>query len=315
MVDKPIDTKKLDSDLTLLTGIGRFSSASYNMTEIDGQTGLMVNVRERNNAPPVLQIAFSIDGTEPDNVTYTLGGRLTFLDVGGFGSEWRTSFAIGNTYGIASEYYKRFTQASKWFYAPQVTISNSGQWIYSYNDPKADYRIIRAGAGVDIGYAIDRFSEVRAGYEIGYLNADLKLGTPTFSSVKGQVGATRFRYINDHLDEPIVPTAGYFGRADFHLYDTSPGASSAFPNLEMTAEYFKRVFRRFRLRDRSGRNYHGIRADRHSSVLPRRSKWVACVWHKRAARRSVLLLSIGLHAPFDIPAPVRGWWCLRHGNL
>ena len=122
MVNKPIDTKKLDNDLTLLTGIGRFSSASYNMTEIDGQTGLMVNVRERNNAPPVLQIAFSIDGTEPDNVTYTLGGRLTFLDVGGFGSEWRTDFAIGNTYGISSEYYKRFTQASKWFYAPRSRL-------------------------------------------------------------------------------------------------------------------------------------------------------------------------------------------------
>jgi NTE family protein len=243
IVNKPIDTKKLDNDLTLLTGTGRFSSASYNLTEIGGETGLQVNVREKNNAPPVLQIAFSIDGTEPDNVTYTLGGRLTFLDIGGFGSEWRTDFAIGNTYGIASEYYKRLSPTTKWFYAPQVSISNSGQWIYSYNTPQADYRIIRAGGGIDFGYAIDRFSEVRGGYEIGYLNADLKLGTPEFSSVKGEVGATRFRFITDHLNEPIVPTAGYFGRVDFHLFDKSPGAPSAFPNLQMNAEYFKPVFR------------------------------------------------------------------------
>ncbi len=241
MVNKPIDTKKLDTDLTRLTGIGRFASASYGLTEVGGETGLLVNVREKNNAPPVLQIAFSIDGTEPENVTYALGGRLTFLDVGGLGSEWRTDFAIGNTYGISSEYYKRFVQSSKWFYSPEANVSNSGQWIYSYDNPQADYRIVRAGVGLDVGYAVDRFSEVRAGYEFGYLNADLRLGTPAFSSVKGQVGDTRLRLVTDHLDEPVVPLAGYFGQLNFHFFDKSPGAPSAFPNLEMKTEYFKPV--------------------------------------------------------------------------
>ena len=172
MVDKPIDIKKLDKELTLLTGVGRYSGASYSMTEIGGKVGLKVSVLEKSNAPPVLQIAFDVDGTQPGNVTFTLGGRLTFLDVGGFGSEWRTNFTIGNTYGISSEYYRRFSETSKWFIAPRGLASNSGQWIYSYGDPQAEYRIHTAGGGVDVGYALDRFSEVRAGYEIGYLNAD-----------------------------------------------------------------------------------------------------------------------------------------------
>ncbi len=42
MVDKPIDIKKLDKELTLLTGVGRYSSASYSMTEIGGKVGLLV---------------------------------------------------------------------------------------------------------------------------------------------------------------------------------------------------------------------------------------------------------------------------------
>ena len=147
----------------------------------------------KNNAPPVLQIAFDVDGTQPGNVTFTLGGRLTFLDVGGFGSEWRTDFAVGNTYGISSEYYKRFSETSKWFIAPRGQASNSGQWIYSYGNPQAEYRMHAAGGGIDVGYALDRFSEVRAGYEIGYLNAELLLGTPLFQTVSGGVGKTRFR--------------------------------------------------------------------------------------------------------------------------
>jgi NTE family protein len=241
MVNKPLDAKILDKNLTILTGVGRFSSASYGMTEIGGKVGLLVNVREKSNAPPVLQIAFDVDGSQPGNVTFTLGGRLTFLDVGGFGSEWRTDFAIGNTYGISSEYYKRFTQTSKWFFAPHGGVANSGQWIYSYGDPQANYRIRRAEGGIDVGYAIDRFSEVRAGYEIGYLDASLKLGTPQFQSVKGGVGTTRLRYLIDHLDQPIVPRSGYLGEANFQWFDKSPGATEAFPNLEMNTEFFKPV--------------------------------------------------------------------------
>jgi NTE family protein len=241
MVNQPIDTKKIDKDLTLLTGVGSIASASYGLTQIDQRTGLLVNIRERNNAPPVLQIAFSVDGTQPENVTFTLGGRLTIHDVLGYGSEWRTDFAVGNSYGISSELYKRFTQTSRWFYSPQVHGSNSGQWIYSYTNPQADYRIGRFGGGIDVGYAIDRFSEVRAGYEIGYLNANLKLGTPEFASVKGQVGATRIRYVNDHLDEPYVPFSGYFAQTEFYWMDKSPGAPEGFPSLEMKAEYFKPI--------------------------------------------------------------------------
>ena len=243
MVDKPIEIKKLDKELTLLTGMGRYSGASYSMTEIGGKVGLQVRVLEKSNAPPVLQIAFDVDGNQPGNVTFTLGGRLTFLDVGGFGSEWRTDFAIGNTYGISSEYYRRFSETSKWFIAPRGEASNAGQWIYSYGDPQAEYRIHSAGGGIDFGYALDRFSEVRAGYEIGYLNADLLLGTPLYQTVSGGVGKTRFRYITDHLDQPVIPESGYFGKLNFDWVDKSPGATEAFPNLQMNGQIFKPVSR------------------------------------------------------------------------
>lgn len=46
LVGKPIDTKVLDTYLTRLTGVGRFESASYDLTENDGQLGLLVTVRE-----------------------------------------------------------------------------------------------------------------------------------------------------------------------------------------------------------------------------------------------------------------------------
>jgi len=243
MVGKPIDTPQLEAYLTRLTGLGTFDNASYGLTQNDGQLGLLVTVREKTYAPPFLEPALAVNGTEPDNVTFTVGGRLTFLNIAGYGSELRTDFAIGNTYGISTEFYKRFSQTTRWFFAPRVQASNAAQWIFSHGDPKADYRLGKVMFGTDIGYAISRFSEVRSGYEIGYLNASLKLGTPQFSSVKGQVGASRFRAVTDHLDDPIVPRQGYFGELNFHWVNTSPGAPEAFPTLDARTQFFKPVSR------------------------------------------------------------------------
>jgi NTE family protein len=243
LVGKPIDTQELEGHLTRLTGVGRFESATYGLTQIDGKVGLLVTVREKNYAPPVLQLAFDVNGTQPDNVTFAMGGRLTFLDVAGFGSELRMDFMLGNIYGIDAELYKRFSQTSRWFFAPRASASSSAWWIYGNGDPKADYRIGRAEAGMDLGYALSRFSEVRAGYEIGYLNAHLRLGTPEFSSVDGLVGASRFRFTTDHLNNPVIPRSGYLGQLTFHWVDTSPGAAEAFPSLELRTEFFKTVSR------------------------------------------------------------------------
>jgi NTE family protein len=241
LVGKPIDTQVLDSDLTRLTGIGKFESVSYGMTQNDGEVGLLVTAHEKDYAPPVLQPAFEVDGAQPDHVTFTLGGRFTFLDIAGYGSELRTDFQFGNTYGISSEFYKRFSETSRWFFAPHGNASQSEQRIYSNGDPQADYRLGEAGVGLDLGYALDRFSEVRAGYEVGYLDASLRLGTPQFSSVQGRTGASQFRLTTDHTDDPVIPRRGYLGELDFHWVDTSPGAPAAFPTLELKSEVFKTI--------------------------------------------------------------------------
>ncbi len=241
LVGKPIDTPMLDTYLTRLTGVGRFSSASYYLTQNDGETGLQVTVQEKNYAPPVLQPFFVINGTEPDNVTFTMGGRLTFLDIAGFGSELRMDFEAGSTYGIDGEFYKKFNQTTKWFYAPRASASNAALWIYSYNNPEADYRLAMEKVGADVGYAFSRFSELRAGYEIGHLNARIKLGTPQFPSVEGGVRDSRLRFRTDHLDDPIIPRRGYAGELNFHWMDKSPGAPNAFPTLDLISEFFKTI--------------------------------------------------------------------------
>ena len=241
LVGRPIDNDKLENLLTRLTGIGRYDTAGYQITRQNGQHGLLVTLHEKLYAPPTLQLGFEVDGSESNDVDFTLATRLTFLDVAGYRSEWRTDFIFGNTYGIQSELYRPFTPRTKWFFAPHAAASSSAFKIYRKDDPLAEYRFNRTEIGADIGYGFSRFSEIRFGYELGTLDARLRLGTPEFSSISGRTGATRFRWLYDHTDDPVIPRSGLSAESNFRWYDTSPGGTSSFPVWDARVGFFKPI--------------------------------------------------------------------------
>jgi NTE family protein len=241
LAGKPIDVPVMEGLFNRLTGVGRFDSVDYWLAEKDGQTGLIVFVHEKSYAPPTIQLGYQIDGTESTNVTFAQSGRLTFMDIAGYRSELRTDFTFGENYGITTELYRPFNALTKWFVAPNISFTNDGLSFYSKKDPIALYRLHQEDAGVDVGYGFSRFTELRAGYQIGYADAHLTLGRPDFASISGRLGNTHIRFLIDHTDDPIIPRKGYTAETEFHWYDAYPGASGRLPAMDARIEGFKPV--------------------------------------------------------------------------
>ncbi|HWX55195.1 MAG TPA: patatin-like phospholipase family protein [Verrucomicrobiae bacterium] len=238
LAGKPIDSKKLEKRLTRLTGTGNYDVVDYGISHQGGRDGLLITVHETTYAPPMIQPAFQVDGGESSNVNFTLGARLTFVDIAGYRSEWRTDFQFGNTYGVQSEFYRPFSSSSKWFVAPHANASDTTLHLFAKNDPVADYRVYRDNIGADVGYEFGNSAEVRAGYELGFLSNTLRLGTPQLASVEGRVGAARLHFLADRTDGAVVPRNGYSAEATFRWFDTSPGASEPFPTLDARVSYY-----------------------------------------------------------------------------
>lgn len=242
-VGRPLNADKLAPALTQLTGGGRYDTLDYRIEQRDGKEGLLIVVKEKGYAPPTLQPAFELDGSEAGDIEFTLGTRLTLADIAGFRSEWRTDFLFGNTYGVTSELYRPFRAESKWFLAPHANASDTTFQIYAKNDPLADYRFYRMSIGADLGYAFSRFSELRVGYDVGHLSTKLRLGTPEIPSVDGRTGAARLRYLIDHTDDPVIPRRGFRAESNFHWFDANPGTTSSFPVLDARWEFFQPISR------------------------------------------------------------------------
>lgn len=239
-VGKAIDTKSLESDLTDITGEGRFESVGYETVFKNDQTNLLIRVKEKDYGPPFLHVGFEIDGSEINRVKFTINGRLTFFDVGTKGSEWRLDAKLGSETLLGSEYYLRLGQAG-FFVAPYTYYNKSFRNLFSGNRQVAEYQVRRAGIGGDIGYSFGKRSEVRLGYEIANLSAKVRVGDPFLPEVTGDVREAKFRWRYDSQDDPVIPTRGV--QTDFvarHVFET-PGADYEFNQAEFTASTFNQI--------------------------------------------------------------------------
>ncbi len=193
MVGKPIDIDELNQQIMYLKGIGRFSTLSYELVERNGQQGLLVNTEENAYGPPIVRPLILIDGSSLKNVTFNIGARITFLDVGGFRSEWRNDIIMFSEYGLRSEYYHPFTPLSHWFVAPRALADNNPFYLYDNNKLITLYRRNTYAAGIDVGYQFGRTancaSAMKADGNVSHPKSEIRTSCHPFPAVTGTQGS------------------------------------------------------------------------------------------------------------------------------
>jgi NTE family protein len=242
VVGKPIDYAELDQEIMHLKGIGRFSVLSYEMTEKDGQQGLLVKTEENAYGPPIVRPLILVDGASLANVNFNMGARVTFLDVGGFRSEWRNDIILFSEYGLRSEYYHPLTPLTHWFVAPRGLIDSDPFYLYEKNKLVSEYRKADGGGGLDVGYMFGNTSELRVGYEGGWEQYSEDVGpSNTFPSVSGTYADAKVQYRLDRLDNAVIPRSGQAADVSFLWSNASPLATQQFPVLEFGSRNFFRL--------------------------------------------------------------------------
>ena len=242
LIGKPINFDELDQEIMRLKGFGRYSVLSYQFTERNGEQGLLVRTEESQIGPPIVRPLILIDGSSLKNVTFNLGARVTWLDVGGFRSEFRNDILLFSEYGLRSEYYHPFTPKTHWFVAPRGFAYNQPFYLYNDNNLVSIYRRTDLGGAVDVGYQFGNTGELRVGYQGGWQRFAPQIGNrtelPTFS---GAYGSTRVQYKLDRLDDPVIPRAGQNLQADFYYTNTTPIAPAGFPSGEILSQNYFRL--------------------------------------------------------------------------
>jgi NTE family protein len=204
--------------------------------------GLQVQAEQKSYAPPIVRPLILIDGSEFNNVLFSLGARITFLDVGSYRSELRNDIVLGSQYQLASEYFHPLTTTSNWFIAPRFGLNSQQLNIYSGDTLQASYRLRQALGGLDAGYLFGRIAELRIGYEGGYEKISPVIGNiPTLPTTSGQTGDIRVQLQLNTLDDPVIPRSGTHLTMYTKGYNANPAAPGAFPLSEIQLQSFFRL--------------------------------------------------------------------------
>ncbi|PSH04517.1 MAG: patatin [Acidobacteria bacterium] len=239
---KPADPNELDQKLMEFRGMGSLSTLNYSMVEQNGKQGLQIQAEPKPYAPPIVRPLIVIDGSDYNNVFFSIGARITYLNFGGYRRELRNDVILGSQYGINSEYYRPFKATSKWFVAPRVGFNSAQYPIYKGSDLLSLYRNRVALGALDVGYLFGRTGEARLGYEGGYQHLSPQTGDRTvLPNVSGGTGNLRLQYTYVSVDNPIVPRTGHNIKFYTKYFNANPGAPEGFPISELQLQNYFRL--------------------------------------------------------------------------
>lgn len=244
-IGKPVEAAALQEELMDLKGEGRFSSFSYQMTNRDNKPGLLITATEKTYSPPIVQPLLLFGGSNFSGVDFSAGARITFLDFGGYRKELRNDVVIGSQYGIHSQYYRPFSDTSKWFIAPAGFASYLQYPIYSKDVFLAQYRKTSVGGGLEVGYEFGRVAQLTLGYTGAQESLVPKIGDQfVLPNVSGRFGETKLRFALDEVDNPVIPRTGEYMDISASWVDANPGAAHSFPTAEGEADKFIKLNKR-----------------------------------------------------------------------
>src|SRR5271165_6278814 len=228
-VNKPVNNEEIQKTILDIQGEGRYASLNYTMADKNGTPGLLVTADEKTYAPPIVRPQITLDGSQYNNVLFSIGGRITFLNVGSYGSELRNDVIFGSQYGLRTEYYHPVRVGSNWFVSPEGILDSNAFNAYTSSGSLASiYRVKQAGGGVDFGYQLGRSQEFRVGYHTEYLSYSLQVGENTEPTIAGREGFADFQYRLLHVNDPVIPTTGQEGAFRTQWFEAYPSPTKAY---------------------------------------------------------------------------------------
>lgn len=243
MEGKSLDPAEVDRQMAQIGGEKRWARIQPSLSK-DGDGSVVLNFRGSPKEQGRVQVKplVLLDGSDYNNVRFSVGARMITPGVLASGAELRTDVLLGSMYKFRTEYILPVMGSRHWFTATRAEIENGPQDFYSNHGKVAEYRRIESTGGFDVGYTFDRSDEVRVGYEVGWLKYSNEMGEaivpPTF---KGVQRSTRLRYTLDRLDDPVVPTRGVGLDSLFAYYDRRAGTAGSIPSLEVKLQGYQPV--------------------------------------------------------------------------
>jgi NTE family protein len=237
---EPLDTTELETNLATIFGLGLFESVNYTLVEEDGETGVVIQARERGWGPNYLQFGLTLSSDSRGESSWNVGMAYLRTAVNPLGGEIRTALQVGDEPGLGIEWYQPLEISSKWFVHPRFSLGRSEVGFFSPDGEnelasyEVDSYLIDLAGGRDLG----NFGEGRVGYRLRSGDIDLQRGTLEFPEGSFTDAKLYGRFAVDTLNRADWPTGGQLGFIEYATARESLGGDTDFDQVSATLNHF-----------------------------------------------------------------------------
>jgi NTE family protein len=231
---KPLDPEALNEDIGAIYGLGNFESVRYEVVEQEGQTGIVVHVREKSWGPNYLQFGLELSVTDEGDASFNLGFLFKRTALNRLNGEFRTGVQIGEEPALALDLYQPLDYHSRYFVQPLLRFEKRNFNVFDEDgDRVGEFRVTRLGGELAAGRTFGTWGEFRVGLRRYTGDADVRSGEDALEGFDFESGEAYTRFFVDKLDSVNFPRSGYGARVEWTASRTELGADEAFDQVEL----------------------------------------------------------------------------------
>jgi NTE family protein len=218
-VGEKLDPARLDGDFARIFGLDLYDDVGFRLDTTDkpdGTADLVVDTKAKSTGPWSLRFGASSQADLSGGNGITLGALLVMRPVNESDAEWRTRVEFGTSAKVETEFIQPLGAGSPFFVAPRLGFERERVAQTVGTDTLAEFDVTTFGAGLDLGYLVADWGELRAGifHESG--RNTLAVGDPNqFSSENFDQGGVEGSVSYDTLDSTAFPRRGSIGKSQF----------------------------------------------------------------------------------------------------
>lgn len=228
---KTLDVDRMERDIKQIYALGFLDTATYQVVEEDGRTGIQVDVEQDARGTQFIETGLTFVG---DSDSSAIDVRLGFLktDVDDRGTEFRSLLQVGENLGLLTELYKPLDDDLRWIVLPSLAAQRRSFDEFDDDGNKiARTQIEEVGGSLALGREFGRHAALFAGVRRLTGNADVEVGEPK-SSTSADTGEYFVAASWDRLDNRYFPTSGTTAFVEYLWSEKSLGASDAFEQID-----------------------------------------------------------------------------------
>lgn len=234
-VGHPLDVSRLDADLTMLAGLDRYQSLTWQIVPAADGDRLVVRAQEKKYGPPFVYFGMSLENTTANDVSFDLSTRYLAFDVAGSGSELRFDATIGSQPSVGVSLYRPIG-STPFFVEPFAVVDKRTLNFIKDDHIVASYGQTNSSVGFDVGLNVGRLDDLRLRTRAGWLDAGVIVGDPGLPDLTGADTVLDLRWTHDGQDSPVVPSRGVRSIASLRYFVSAPDLPEGYPSMRATED-------------------------------------------------------------------------------